>query len=95
MLLFWGACFVLLAIFITSGSMTYNGPTEEGGFFPIGWSEKGDVFAYGYYVGSNISQDMSHMVVRIQNMINDSILFRYASERRLILTLASSSPLIE
>jgi len=68
---------IILCLILTSFSIAYDGPVS-GGFFPIGWSEKGDVFAYGYYVGSIMSQDVVHMVVRIQNVVNDSILFRYA-----------------
>jgi len=71
--------FVFLFILSQSVCFAYDGP-EEGGFFPIGWSEKGDVFAYGYYIGSTVSQDISLMVITIQNMVTDSVLFMHAKE---------------
>ena len=68
---------VILFSLSASTCLAYDGPAK-GGFFPIGWSEKGDIFAYGYYVGSELSPDVAQMVVVIQNMVTDSILWQYS-----------------
>lgn len=66
---------ILIFVLNSSNSFCYDGPTSYG-FFPIGWSENGKTFAYGYYIGSGITQDAVQMVVVIQNMITDSVLFQ-------------------
>ncbi len=66
---------ILIFILNSSNSFCYEGPTSYG-FFPIGWSENGETFAYGYYIGSGITQDAVQMTIVIQNMVNDSVLFQ-------------------
>jgi len=69
--------YFLFFVMLASACIAYDGPTEEGGFFPIGWSAEGDIFAFGYYTGQEAMRDASQMVVVIQNMVTDSILFQF------------------
>ena len=68
--------FITLFLLITSTCFAYDGPGTIGGIFPIGWSEKGDIFAFGYYIGGHYPGS-SEMVVIVQNMVNDSTLFSH------------------
>lgn len=51
-------------------------PPEEAGFFPIGWSEDGAAFAYGWFATSIMIQNSSHLQIVIQDLVTDEILWK-------------------
>jgi hypothetical protein len=71
----------LITLPIYSQEVRYNGPAsgeQEGvGFFPIGWSENGRKFAYGWFEMTQMISNGSKISIRIQDLVTDEILFRW------------------
>ena len=61
----------LLAVLITmpspSQEVRYYGPYPEDSFFPIGWSNDGTVFAYGWFETTQMISAGSQLVISIQD----------------------------
>lgn len=51
-------------------------PPEDAGFFPIGWSENGEVFAFGWFATSIMINNSSHLQIVIQNLVTDEVLWQ-------------------
>ena len=53
----------------------FSGPNEEDSFFPIAWSDDGTVFAYGWFETTQTISNGSRMVIMIQDLITDKVLY--------------------
>ena len=52
-------------------------PPEGEGFFPIGWSSDGNVFAFGWFHTTIAITNGSQLQVAIQDLVTDEDLSRY------------------
>ena len=66
---------VLTAAPIVSQDFHFSGPVDEG-FFPIGWSEDGTRFAYGWFATQRMITNGSQLTVIVQDLVTDEVLWQ-------------------
>ncbi len=67
---------VLLTVPAISQEPRYFGPYLEDSFFPIGWSDDGKAYAYGWFEVTRVISNGSRIVINIQNVITDELLWQ-------------------
>jgi len=71
----------LISIFISfpviPQEIRYHGPGEIEGFFPIGWSKDGKIFACGWFETTQMISNGSQIQIRIQSLVTDKVLFSW------------------
>ena len=66
---------VFTSISVLSQENNFSGPVTDGSFFTIGWSSDGTRFAYGWFETTLTISNGSRMVIMIQDLITDKVLY--------------------
>lgn len=73
---FWVLLLITLPAVSLQSQDRYNGPDKNDSFIPIGWSDDGSVFAYGWFETTQMVSNGSQMVIVIKEIAKNTIYYK-------------------